>query len=316
MTFPGRIGIVGAGALGAFYGARLFRAGNDVHFLMRSDYEAVRANGLRIQSCDGDFDITPPIYRTAEELGPCDFVLVGLKTTGNSALRELLSPIVGPETIILTLQNGLGNEDAIATVLADLGFADPASRIIGGVAFLCSSRLEPGLINHTDHGHIRLAEFSGPARDRTHAVAAMFEQANIPCQALDSLAQARWEKLVWNVPFNGLGVAAHHADTAVVLGDDELTRTARDLMREVIAAAQCENIVIDPAFEEKMMRATPSMNAYRSSMQIDYETGRPLEVEAILGEPVRRARAAGISVPKMEMLYAIVRRMDRARTIN
>jgi 2-dehydropantoate 2-reductase len=309
-TFPGRIGIIGSGALGALYGAKLFKAGHDVHFLLRSDYEAVRANGLKILSCDGDFEIRPPVYPTPADMGPCDLLVIGLKTTSNDALPALLGPVVTPRTTILTLQNGLGNEDRIAAVLGGLGIPDPPSRILGGVAFLCSARLGPGVINHTDHGRIRMAEYRGPVSERAAAIRDLFKGAGVACTAIDSLAQARWEKLVWNVPFNGLGVAAGHADSASVLRDDELTRTARELMREVIAGARCEGVTIDPVFEQKMIDATPSMQTYKSSMQLDYELGRPLEVEAILGEPVRRARAAGIPVPKMEMLYAIVRRLD------
>lgn len=311
--FRGRIGVIGSGALGALYGAKLFRAGHDVHFLMRSDYEEVRRGGLKVLSCDGNFDIRPPVYKSAGEMGQCDLLLIGLKTTSNGALPGLLAPTVGPVTVVLTLQNGLGNEEEIARVMRELGHADAATRIIGGIAFLCSNRPAPGVINHTDHGRVRLAEFTGPAGERLHALRDAFKAAGVPCTAADSLVHIRWEKLVWNIPFNGLGVAAGSADSAAVLADPELARCARELMREVIAAAMADGVTLDPALEQKMIEATPSMHAYKSSMQIDYEMGRPLEVESILGEPVRRARKAGIPVPKMEMLYGIVRRLGGLR---
>lgn len=354
--FQGKIGLIGAGAMGGLYGAKLFQAGHDVHFLMRRDYETVRKDGLQILSHMGDFHIRPPVYSSAEALGQCDLVIVGLKTTDNGALPDLLAPVVGPETIVLTLQNGLGNEEEIARVLEGLhgdnfkagdgeginhscsshptAPSDQAvgsdrsvrseetisplpssipARILGGVAFICCNRTEPGVIRHTDHGWIRLAEFSGPARERTHAIAELFRGAGITVEVHDSLAQIRWMKLVWNVPFNGLGVAASHATSRAVLEDSELVRIARGLMEEVIAGARADGVTINPSYIDDMMAATESMGHYKSSMQIDYETGRPLEVEAILGEPVRRARRANLPVPRMEFLYGVVRRLDALR---
>ncbi|MCX7625117.1 MAG: 2-dehydropantoate 2-reductase [Candidatus Sumerlaeaceae bacterium] len=316
-VFRGRIGVVGAGALGIFYGAKLSSAGFDVHFYVRTGYEVVRNEGYKINSCDRDFVIKPPVYHSVEEMGLCDLVLVGLKSFANDTLPYLLGPICTSRTVVLTLQNGLGNEEAIARAMVQCGVqsneADASRQIIGGTAFLCSNRVAPNEICHTAHGFVRLAEFRGTPQARTHAIAASFRAAGIDCEVRESLSAIRWEKLLWNIPFNGLGVAAHHADTAAILSDDELYRAATEIMEEVRAAARADGVEIDPALPADLIKKTLVMGAYKSSMQIDYEQGRPLEVEAILGEPVRRARQAGIAVPKMEMLYAIVRRMDRQR---
>lgn len=335
--FTGKIGLIGAGAMGGLYGAKLFQAGHDVHFLMRRDYDAVRRNGLKVFSHMGDFEIRPPVYNSAAALGRCDLVIVGLKTTDNASLAELLRPVVGPDTLVLTLQNGLGNEDHIARDLEEIGNPESrggqtaesigpigpmspmgpippaADRVLGGVAFVCCNRTEPGVLRHTDHGWIRLAEFSGPARGRTHAIAELFRSAGLTIEVHDSLAQIRWMKLVWNVPFNGLGVGAGHATSRMVLEDETLLRVARGLMEEVVAGARADGVVIAPSYIDDMIAATESMGHYRSSMQIDYEAGRPLEVESILGEPVRRARRAGIPTPRMEFLYGVVRRLDALR---
>jgi 2-dehydropantoate 2-reductase len=304
--FDGRIGVIGSGALGAFYGARLLRSGRDVHFLMRRDYEHVREHGLQVYSKDGDFHLRPPVYESVDELGRCDLVIIGLKTTDNAAIPELLAPICDAHTIVLTLQNGLGNEEAIASALERFGSG--AEQVIGGVAFLCSNRTAPGVINHTDHGWLRIAEFRGEPRLRTHAIAAAFEKAGISCEVHRRVVAIRWEKLVWNVPFNGLGVAANRADSAIIMGDDTLFRCARGLMEEVVAAARADDVEVTPSHVERMIDYTRSMGAYKSSMQIDYENGRPLEIEAIIGEPMRRAQCAGIPVPRMEMLYGVIRR--------
>lgn len=304
-TFAGRIGIIGAGALGSFYGARLARAGHDVHFLLRSDYEAVKANGLTIQSVDGDFHIKPPVYASAEELGVCDLIVIGLKTTANHALPELLRPTVGPNTLILTLQNGLGNEEAIAEAIGN----ENANRILGGIAFVCSNRIAPGVINHMAHGWIRMGEFSAPATERTHAIAALFTSAGIRCEVYPELLQARWEKLVWNIPFNSLGVVAR-ANVAEVLSEPHLRTLAHKLMLEVCEAAAAAGWPLDPEIPAKMLKNSESMGPYRSSMQIDYENGLPLEFESKLGAALRKGQTAGCNLPHMETIYALLKQLS------
>lgn len=308
--FTGRIGILGAGALGGYYGGRLAQAGNDVHFLLRSDFDAVNRGGLQVFSINGDFHVKPPVYRSAADLGECDLLLIGMKMTQNAALPELLGATVGSDSVILTLQNGLGSEEIIAGVLGQIGLSDPLDRIIGGTAFLCSHRSEPGFIHHTDHGHINIAEAGGPPRDRTHAIAALFEAAGVPCYVHDDLKRVRWEKLLWNIPFNGLGVAGQGADSQVVLDDPDLQSAARGLMEEIAAAACADGVDIGADKIEFNIEATRSMGHYRSSMLLDYQEGKSMEVEAILGEPLRRAREAGIEVPRLAQLYAIVKRLD------
>jgi 2-dehydropantoate 2-reductase len=315
--FKGRIGVVGAGALGALYGARMARAGYNVSFLLRSDYEAVCQHGLQVRSYQGDFTLDKPdVFSSALEMGRCDLVFIALKATQNGILPTVLPPLCGPKTIFLTLQNGLGNEEAIANVLRTIYPGENVDhRILGGVAFLCSNRLAPGIVDHQSHGHVRLAEFSGPSTSRTQQIAQIFTDADFPVELSESLGQVRWEKLVWNTPFNCLGVAACKGDTEVVLSDDALSGATRGLMEEVVVAAKSDQVEIASAFIDKMFTLTKQMAAYKSSMQIDYEYGRPLEVEAIIGEPLRRARRAGIDTPRMELLYGIVHRLDQLKQL-
>ena len=195
-----KFAVVGCGALGSFYGARFCRIGQDVHFLLRSDYDVVRQKGVTIRSIDGDFHVRPRCARTPEEIGVCDAVLIGLKTTANDQFPKLLPPLVGPHTAVVTLQNGLGNEETLARLF-------PPEQILGGLCFVCLNRVEPGVIHHTAHGRVVLGEFQRPPQPRTRQLAALFRQAGIACDLADNLAGTHWEKLVWNVPFNGLGVA-------------------------------------------------------------------------------------------------------------
>src|SRR5208283_2132382 len=206
-----KIAILGCGAVGSYYGARLCRAGQEVHFLLRSDYEAVSRDGVHIQSVEGDFHVRPKCARHPAEIGPAGLVLIGLKTTANPVLPELLPPLVGPATAVLTLQNGLGNEALIASLIGP-------EKTLGGLCFVCLNRVAPGTIHHLAHGNVVLGEFGRPSQPRTHQIAALFAQSAVPCAVRENLEQAHWEKLVWNIPFNGLGVASCAGVDAVLRG--------------------------------------------------------------------------------------------------
>ena len=150
-----RIAVVGCGAVGSYYGAKLARAGHEVHFLLRSDYETVRHQGVLIRSLEGDFQVRPLCAQRPEEIGPAELVLIGLKTTANERLAELLPPLVGPATAVVTLQNGLGNEEQMARLL-------PAGQVMGGFCFVCLNRVAPGVSNTSATARLFWANFSGP----------------------------------------------------------------------------------------------------------------------------------------------------------
>ncbi|HIL73756.1 MAG TPA: 2-dehydropantoate 2-reductase, partial [Verrucomicrobia bacterium] len=195
-----KIAIVGCGAVGSFYGGKLCQAGRDAHFLLRSDYEAVRDNGVHIQSPNGDFHVRPVAAKSPWEIGRCDLVVVGLKSTANHRLGELLAPLVGEGTVLLTLQNGLGNEAALAKRF-------PAQSVFGGMCFVCLNRIAPGVVQHLAHGKIVLGRHGGSPDELTGAIAELIRSTGIPVDVSPDLEKAHWEKLVWNIPFNGLGVA-------------------------------------------------------------------------------------------------------------
>lgn len=297
-----RYGIVGSGALGGYHGAKLAHAGCDVHFLMRSDLEAVRRDGLTVRSKDGDFRLTQVnAHGSPREMGPCDVVLVCLKTTSNAALPELIPPLLGPETSVVTLQNGLGNEEFLASHFG-------ARRVMGGLCFVCLNRTAPGVVEHFGHGMLSIGEFKGPPQDRTMRLVTDFQRAGVDAKAVQSLITERWRKLVWNIPFNGLGIAAA-ANVAQVLNDEHLQANARALMAEVIGAAGKLGYAIRPDFIEHQIQCSWPMGEYRSSSQVDYEAGREVEVESIWGEPLRQARAAGAETPRLDLLYALLLRL-------
>ena len=297
-----RIGIIGSGALGLYYGAMLQRSGQDVHFLLRRDYQTIKKEGLQVCSCHGGFHL-PNIsgYQTAQEIGTVDLVIVGLKTISNHHLIDLVSPLLGAETVILTLQNGLGNEELLAEAFS-------GERILGGIAFLCSNRGEPGTVHHLGEGKIRLGEFNGGLSQRSYNLAEMFQAAGIHCEAVSDLRRARWEKLVWNIPFNGLS-ALFEKDVTDILNHPPSKELVRDLMLEVIAGANAQGLeepISGPEFSQKMIFFTENMDHYRPSMMIDRANGLPLELEAIYAIPLQQGAAAGISMPKINMLYTLL----------
>lgn len=305
----GRVAIVGSGAVGSYYGARLLEAGEDVHFLLRGDYDQVSQYGLKVTSVAGDFELkNVPCARSAEEIGPVDLVIVAWKATANEVAKEVLPPLLHKGTAILTLQNGLGNAEYYADLFG-------AERVLAGLCFVCINRLSPGVIHHSASGLIRVGEFS-PERapvGRLALIEAAFQRANVPCEAVAELEKALWMKLVWNFPFNGYSIAKGGVDTRVLLEELGMEDQLREVMAEVVACAAALGHVIPDGFINHQIAITKPMGGYRPSSMIDYVEGRPVEVEAIWEQPVKVAHAVGVAVPRMEALLAEVRRMLHER---
>jgi 2-dehydropantoate 2-reductase len=302
-----KIAIVGSGAIGSYYGCRLANAGADVRFLLRSDLEAVRASGrLRVQLPKGQeiVVVSPKIYGTPEEIGPCDLVIIALKTTANGVFEKLIRPLLKDDTALLTLQNGLGSDEQLAALFG-------GERVIGGLCFICVNRTAPGEILCIEPGTVAFGEFGRPISERLRALVALFEGSGVKCAASDTLAELRWKKLVWNVPFNGLAIAAGGITTDKILASPELENQVRALMTEVIEAAAKFGYIIPPTFIEKQISSTRPMGPYRPSSLIDYLDGREVEVESIWGEPLRRAKSVGASVPRLEALYTTLKRLTK-----
>ncbi|NLX13221.1 MAG: 2-dehydropantoate 2-reductase [Phycisphaerales bacterium] len=299
-----KIAVIGSGAVGCFYGARLARCGHDVHFLMRRDLEAVRRDGLRIESVDGDFHIAAQAHACSAEIGRADLVLCALKATALAEAEELIQPCLGPETRILAMINGLGIEERFAQWFGP-------ERVFGGLAFVCCNRGEPGVVRHLDYGRITFGHFQDDHRQATE-LARLFADAGIETHVPPSLRQARWEKLMWNIPFSTVAVSAGGVTTREIMADSGLRALAEALMLETGRAGNADDchIEIEPMVE-KMFANTATMGPYKPSMLLDYRFKRPLEVEAILGEPVRRARALRVAVPTMEIQYALCAFLDR-----
>lgn len=291
-----KIAIVGTGAIGGWYAALLAEAGHEVHCLARSDFAVIRTKGLTIRT-KGQERIAQVASASpdASAIGPCDLVIVTLKSTSNDALPQLVAPLLGPTTLVVTLQNGMGNVEALATLL-------PAERIVAGLCFVCINRLAPAVIETTLAGYVRMAAAVGPINPAMEKCVAIFAGAGVDCQAEASLESVLWKKLCWNIPFNGLSIAGGGVTTDLILADPSLNERAYLLMKEVQAAAVARGHGFEDAHIKRQFVVTAGMGPYRPSSLIDFVEGRDVEVEGIWGEPLRRGLAAGVSMPETAKL--------------
>ena len=298
-----KYGVIGTGAIGGYYGAKLAHAGQEVHFLLHSDYEYVKAHGLQVDSCDGSFHLTNvKAYQHTEDMPLCDVVLVCLKSVNNSILNSLLPPLLHQQTLVVLIQNGIGIEEDVQKMFPDVQLA-------AGLAFICSAKTEPGRVNHQCYGSINLANYSCKDETLMQIVVDEFRLAGIKAELVE-YQEARWKKAVWNMPFNGMTVALH-TQTDLLLKNEATRRLIREQMMEVVGAAQHLGIKnIDSSFVDKMIEITDSMTPYSPSMRLDYDFHRPMELYYIYTRPIEIAREAGYKMPKLEMLEAELRFLE------
>lgn len=290
-----RYAVIGTGAIGGYFGGKLATDGNEVHFLLHSDYEQVKQTGLRVDSVKGDFTINPAnAYKTTADMPPCDVVLVCLKTHQNHWLKNLLPPLLHENTLVILLQNGIGVEQQLAEQF-------PTVSIAGGLAFICSHKAAPGHIVHEDLGRLKIGLYNGKENTFLAQVCADFTQADVPCEMTDDLNSARWQKLLWNIPYNGLSVVLN-TTTYELMRQPDTRALVFDLMLEVIDAAQHCGANLHREAAEKMMAMTDGMKPYAPSMMLDFQHQRPMEIDTIYTQAIATASRAGYDMRKTSML--------------
>lgn len=301
-----RYGVIGMGAIGGFYGAKLAHAGKEVHFLSHSDYQYVKERGLQVDSCDGSFHL-PQInaYGAASDMPKCDVVLIGLKTVNNHLLPELLPPLLKEDTLVVLIQNGIGVEEDVQKMF-------PEVQLAAGLAFICSAKTEPGRVNHQCYGYINIGNYSCKQQEKIDEVVDDFRKAGVDANEVEYL-EARWKKAVWNMPFNGMTVALN-TQTDILLQHPSTLQLIKDQMMEVIEAAQaCGVKNIDESFAEKMIYNTVHMTPYSPSMKLDFDFKRPMEINYLYTRPIEKAREAGYQMRKLEMLEQELRFLESKR---
>ena len=279
--------IIGTGAIGGYYGAKLQNAGFEVHFLLNSDYEYVQKNGLKVDSSDGD--ILLPIvnaWNSATEIPKCDIVIITLKTTANHLLKEILPQVCHPNSKVLVLQNGLDSDK-------DSAEAVPENDVYGGVCSIAANKVGPGHIKHLAYNEIRIGKYSkdhssSRISEDLKEISKHLNSAGIKTVLSENATEARWRKLVWNVTFNGLTTILN-CDTKVIMTTPEFRQRAISIMNEVVYTANSCGFNIEAEFIDAMIALTDNMGPYLPSMKLDYDNGRPLELETIYYQAMRYA---------------------------
>ena len=297
----GKVALVGPGAVGGFYGGMLANSGVDLKILFRSSYDAVRQDGLWLvhHAEDAREERVQPLFafRDPLEIGICDWVIVATKSTANDKLGEILTPLVGEGTGLLTLQNGMGNVENLA------GFFGRQRTILAGLCFTCINRTEPNRIESLLPGYVQFGQYGSPLSSEAELMVSAFEEAKIKVKRVQSLDEALWRKLCWNIPFNGLSIACGGITTDQILAHSSHRARAHRLMEEIQAGALAYDIKIEDSFLERQFTLTEPMGPYRPSSLIDYLKGKPVEVETIWGVPLKRGLAKGIGMDELRKLY-------------
>ncbi len=294
--------IVGAGAIGAFYGAVLKRAGCRVSVVLRSDYDAVAEHGFTVNSPLGDLSYKPDgVYRKGGNNADtndvaADYVICCVKVLPDTDRAALITPWVSAGTRIVLIENGIDIEPPVAE-------AFPDNPLISCLAFIAVNRTEvPGVIEHVAYGRLALGVWPEGVTEDCRALAQWFEQEGIDVKLAESVVRERWIKSVWNTPFNPLSVLAGGADMASMLDAPGGEALARALMAEVTAVAAAHGYPLPDDIIDRNIASTRKMPGYRNSMALDYLAGRPMEIEAILGNVVAIAGRLSIPVPRLETI--------------
>lgn len=301
-----KILVMGAGAVGAYFGARLRASGEDVVLCARGEsLRAIREHGLDITSIRGDLRIEVTATETPRDFAPYDLILFCVKAYDTDAAANAISRCLKPGGAILTLQNGVENEAKLAAIFG-------RDAVMGGNARVGVEMVAPGKIVHLSTGHIDFGELDGRETDRARSIAGVFQRAGILGQVSTDIMSARWDKLVWNGAFNTVTTLTQRR-VGDLLDDPESMKLLRALMLEIVTVARAEGAKIaDDRIDAYIAHSQKNLRALKTSTQQDLEHGKPLEYEALSGAVVRAARRHDISVPSVETIYALMRLLDGA----
>lgn len=300
--------IVGTGAVGGYYGGKLSQGGASVSVACRSDYNTVAKHGIQIHSVEGDFIFKPEsVVSDPSKFGKkAGFIIVATKVLPEINVPDLIRPAVMPDTAIVLLQNGIHIEKPVLE-------AFPGNEIISALAFICVRRSSPGVIHHEDFGKITIGRYPSGYSHKTAVLDSFFKKAGVDCTVTDDIETARWKKLIWNAPFNPLSVLAGGMDTSELMDSDVLVELAKKVMHEVRALAVISGHPLDSKIIKQTLESTKSMKPFKTSMLQDYESARPMEVEAILGNALNIAQKNKIETPYMETLNALLTALNKKR---
>jgi len=293
--------LVGTGAVGSYFAGRLHQAGARVAAVCRSDYDAVKEKGIFIKSINGDYHFIPE--ETVKNASDCsmepDYIMVATKVLPEINVPGLIKEKVKAGTSIFLLQNGIDIERHAAE-------AFPENELISGLAFICVRRTSFGNIDHEDYGRIVIGKYPSGNSRKVDILSELFIKSGVSCSIESDIITARWKKLLWNAPFNPISVLAGGKNTRKMCDSEPTLTLVRKVMEEVRNLAVASGHPFPESAIQKNLDDTFVMTPYKTSMLLDYENGRPMEVEAILGNAVRIAKNLGLNVPHVESLYGLL----------
>lgn len=295
-----QIMMVGAGSVGGFFGAQLARAHANVSFLLRpKTLAAIQQNGLTIRSSTGTFTVRPQVASDASQLPKPDLIILGVKAYDLEEVMTQIEPIMTDRTVILTLQNGIDTEDrVIARMKRDC--------VVGGVAFIYSKIVEPGVIDHYKKGAVAIGELMGHESGRLLEIREVFTSAGVPCQFSKDIRRSKWEKMCWNCVFNPITVLINDR-VAKALDHPEMLRMIHQIVDEIAAVSAAVKVPLPPDMPERVVKWTQEIRDIHTSMYDDWKAGRPTEIEYLNGYIVKKGRQLGIPTPVNEALTAMIK---------
>jgi 2-dehydropantoate 2-reductase len=297
-----RIAVYGAGGVGGYFGGRLAQAGADVQVIARGAHlQALRAHGLRVRSVKGDFTVRVPATDDPAEVGPCDYVMFCVKAFDTAPAAARLGPLVGEETAVVSLQNGVDNEEKLALAVGQ-------DHVMGGAAFIFAGIAEPGVIVHTGGPtSITFGELDGRESQRARRLLASCQQAGFAAELSPNIRTVLWAKLAFICAQAGM-TAAVRLPIGEIRSVDAAWAGFQRLVQEVCAVAAADGHPVPPTAQEGIVAAGQTVEPGSfSSLHDDLVAGRRMELEALHGFVVRRASEHGVPVPMSEAVYAILK---------
>jgi 2-dehydropantoate 2-reductase len=300
-----RFAILGSGAVGGYYGARLARTGHDVAFIARGAHlDAIRERGLEIRSPLGGFTVKAPAHDDPQHIGPVDAVIVAVKAYDNQTALPLLRPMIGADTAVLTLQNGVDSASEVAAIAGE-------SRTLAGTTYIATALDAPGVIVQTGvHRRVVFGEAFGPLprlSERVQAIEQALVSADIQAEAVADGRVPVWEKFIFLATLAGF-TGASRLPIGAVWADPVARVQFMEGCREIERVARAEGIPVAPDVVDCIPKYVESIpGSMRSSLLIDLSQGKRIEVEALQGSVVRRGARAGVPTPILATLYAVLR---------
>ena len=293
--------VIGAGAIGSYFGAKLSLSGYDVILWCRSDYDVVENHGVKIESYQGDWHFKPfKVLRHPQDLtDKVDYVLIATKALPNIDIYRLINNIINPNAKIIIIQNGINIEKNIADKF-------PHHEIISAIAFIGIHRKSPGVIYHQEYGKLIIGSYKNSASDAVKLLAQSWQKSGVEVSVTENIQLERWRKLVWNGAFNPLSVVLGSKDTQQIMHNNLSLQLVKNLMHEICILAKEDGCELPNDVIDDNLAATVKMRPYKTSMLLDFEAGRPMEIEAIIGNAVKFAQFKSIPIPYLSTVYAII----------